>query len=851
MSVVTQTVSAIQPAPNAPITGLTEREVVERRARGEGNKVQMGTSRSYMQILRQNAFTFINNILFAIGITLIIMGRIDDAAVTGGVMLLNIIVGVVQEGRAKKQLDQIALLTRPRAAVVRDGVEKTIDPGELVLGDVMVVGPGDQIVVDGEVVGDGRMDVDESQLTGESDLIPKRAGDEVFSGSFCVTGKAMYVARKVGAQSFANQITAGARAFRQVKTPLQRDVDYTIRLLIVMVTVLGIMLIGSYIIESMSGVNIVRNAAVIVGLVPQGLFFMIAVSYAVGAVRMSGRGALVQQANAVESMSNVNVLCLDKTGTLTTNAIKLHAIHPLGIEEAELTGLLGDYAASGSVGNKTSEALAEALPGNKRPIHDEVPFSSARKWSAISFPADAGRRTTDDGLNAKGSEQNAEGSPINPKSEIRNPKSGVFVLGAPEMLAANLQPGVDLGGQSEEWTALGLRVLLFAYTPEVVPLCDDTGEPRLPVDLIPLGLISFSDVLRPDAEVALKGFAEAGIRLKIISGDNPHTVAALARQAGFSGDLSVVSGLQLDEMDDDTFTRTAEETTVFGRITPQQKEKLVRILRGKGYYVAMIGDGVNDVLSLKQANLGISMQSGSQATRGVADMVLLNDAFSILPNAFKEGQRIINGMHDVVRLLLARTLYLIFLMAGVAMLGLKDAPLTPKHNSILAVLTVGIPTVALVAWARIGEPPKRLLRSVLGFVIPAAVTIAVVALAVYTGYVINTNALKTGDFTLAQTALTTVTVLCGLVLIPFAEPPTPGWVAGDEYSGDKRPTILAVAMLAIFAIIMLVPATHSFFVLAPLGLFDIALIAAVVVAWAFALRYIWRGRILEKIVREE
>jgi cation-transporting ATPase E len=811
---------------------------MERRARGEGNKVQMGTSRSYIQILRQNAFTFINNILFAIAITLIIMGRIDDAAVTGGVMLLNIIVGVVQEGRAKKQLDQIALLTRPKAAVVRGGVEKTVDPGELVLGDVLVVGPGDQIVVDGEVVGDGRMDVDESQLTGESDLIPKRAGDEVFSGSFCVTGKAMYIARKVGAQSFANQITAGARAFRQVKTPLQRDVDYTIRLLIVMVTVLGVMLIGSYIIESMSGVNIVRNAAVIVGLVPQGLFFMIAVSYAVGAVRMSGRGALVQQANAVESMSNVNVLCLDKTGTLTTNAIKLHAIHPLDIEEAELTGLLGDYAASGSVGNKTSEALAEALPGNKRPIHDEVPFSSARKWSAISFSADEGRRTKDETTN-------------NPKSEIRNPKSGVFVLGAPEMLAANLHPGVDLGGQSEEWTALGLRVLLFAYTPGVVPLYDDTGEPRLPVDLIPLGLISFSDVLRPDAEVALKGFAEAGIRLKIISGDNPHTVAALARQAGFAGDLSVVSGLQLDEMDEDTFARTAEEITVFGRITPQQKEKLVRILRGKGYYVAMIGDGVNDVLSLKQANLGISMQSGSQATRGVADMVLLNDAFSILPNAFKEGQRIINGMHDVVRLLLARTLYLIFLMAGVAMLGLKDAPLTPKHNSILAVLTVGIPTVALVAWARIGEPPKRLLRSVLGFVIPAAVTIAAVALSVYTGYVINTNALKTGDFTLAQTALTTVTVLCGLVLIPFAEPPTPGWVAGDEYSGDKRPTILAVAMLAIFVIIMLVPATRTFFVLAPLGPFDIALIAAVVVAWAFALRYIWRGRILEKIVRED
>ena len=332
MSVAAQAVDqarSVPTSPAMPLVGLTEAEVVAKRARGEGNKVQMGTSRSYVQILRQNAFTFINNILFAIGIALIIMGRIDDAAVTGGVMLLNIIVGVVQEGRAKRQLDQIALLTRPKATVIREGIEKTIDPGELVLGDVLLVGPGDQIVVDGEVVGDGRIDVDESQLTGESDLIPKKAGDEVFSGSFCVTGKAAFIARKVGAQSFANQITAGARAFRQVKTPLQRDVDYTIRLLIVMVTVLGVMLIGSYVIKSMSGVDIVRNAAVIVGLVPQGLFFMIAVSYAVGAVRMSGKGALVQQSNAVESMSNVNVLCLDKTGTLTTNAIKLQAVYPL------------------------------------------------------------------------------------------------------------------------------------------------------------------------------------------------------------------------------------------------------------------------------------------------------------------------------------------------------------------------------------------------------------------------------------------------------------------------------------------------------------------------------------------
>jgi cation-transporting P-type ATPase E len=818
MSVAAETFDSpavAEPAASAtPLSGLTEAEVRERRARGEGNGVKLDTSRSYTDILRQNVFTFINNILFLIGMVLILMGRWDDAAVTAGVMMLNIIVGVIQEARAKSKLDRIALLTRPKATVVREGSEKTIDPGDIVLGDLIKVSAGDQIVVDG-AVRDGQIDADESLLTGESDLIPKRAGDSVYSGSFAVNGSALFEATKVGAASVANQITAGARAFRQIKTPLQQDIDYIIRILIILAFLLGFMLTLSYIGRQLGVVDSVRNAAVIAGLVPQGLFFMIAVSYAVGAVRMSGRGALIQQSNAVESLSNVNVLCLDKTGTLTTNKIKLSEVHPLGIDKEKLEALVGDYAANTSAHNKTSEACCAAYPGEKRTVAEEVPFSSERKWSVIAF--------NDPAL------------------------TGVYALGAPEMLKPYLQPGHDLETISKDWVGKGLRVLLFAHHPQVSPLHNDKGDPQLPQGLTPIGFITFSDELRAEAQATIDGFKDAGINLKVISGDNPHTVAALARQAGFGEEIKVVSGLELEKLDDVEFARTAEETSIFGRITPQQKENLVRALRAKGHYVAMIGDGVNDVLSLKQANVGISMQSGSQATRGVADLVLLNDSFAVLPSAFQEGQRIINGMHDVVRLLLARTLYLIFVIVGAAVMQLPF-PITPKHNSILAVLTVGIPTVALVAWARVGTPPRRLLRSVTNFVVPAAITVAALALGVYYGYIVMTGGDTPADIKLAQTALTTVMMLCGLILIPFAEPPIRALVAGDEYSGDRRPTIVAAAMLVAFIGIMAVPFSRNFFELAVLPPLDIAMLVGLVAAWAVGLWLVWRTRVLDRIV---
>jgi cation-transporting ATPase E len=805
---------ALIPATHHNIEGLSESEVIARRQQGQGNDVRFLASRSYIEILQKNAFTFINTVLFAIGIVLILLGNIGDALATAGLVLLNVAVGVFQEGRAKHKLEQIALLTRPKATVVRGGQEKAVDPSEIVLGDVLVVRPGDQIVVDGQVIGAGQIEVDESLLTGESENVRKQGDDSVYSGSFCVSGSALYEAQKVGADCLVNQITAGARAFRQIKTPLQRDVDFIIRLLVVLATQLGVLLAISFAMRDIPMVESVRAAAVIVALVPQGLFFMTTVAYAMGVVRVAGKGALIQEANAIESISNVNLLCLDKTGTLTTNRIRLHAMYPVaeawGGDEAELRRILGDYAASTPGANRTIVAVKEAFDGQPRRVEEEAPFSSERKWSALAFDDPTLR--------------------------------GMYFLGAPEVLYPYLQFDPDLGSRIDEWADDGLRVLLFACRPDNASLRDAGGEPQLPSGLIPLSLLSFSDELRPEAQETVSHFAELGIQLKIISGDNPHTVAALSRQVGLTDDLQVVSGLDLDTMDDSQLEELAEEATIFGRIAPQQKEKLVRLFRSKGHYVAMIGDGVNDVLSLKRAHVGVAMQSGSQATRSVADIVLLGDSFAALPIAFREGQRIIKGMEDVVRLLLTRTFYVMLLIIAAQFVGVPF-PVTPRHNFILALLTVGIPIFALAAWARPGMPPRSVIRSASHFVFSAALTISVVSLAVYLYYLGTT-----GDVEIARTALTTATVLCGLVLIPFVEPPTEAWVGGDALSGDWRPTALALGMLGLYGAIMAVPSLRASFELVPLHWLDYLLIGIVVAVWALLLRFIWRARLFERLL---
>ncbi len=826
-----------------------------RKARGEVNVPPPSPGRSYRQIVLGNIFSFINNVFYVLCVLLVLLGRPFDAILPLVVVLANAGVSVFQEVRAKRKLDQIALLTRPTANVVRDGREQSIDPGEIVRGDLLMVAPGDQIVVDGAVVGDGIMEVDESQLTGESDLVRKRAGDGVFSGSFCVTGGARFEARQVGGDSFANQVTAGARAERRVLTPMQREINGLIRLTLLVAAFLMVVLTISAVAWRDPFVELVQRLVVVIGLVPQGLLLAIVVAYALGAMRVAGQGALVQQTNAIESLSHVDTFCLDKTGTLTTNRLKLADVRPLGIGRDDLCSRLGDFVASARTGNKTSEAIAEALPGESQPANDEVPFSSARKWSALVFD---------------GNEDDASGPPIAPPagdaegrtSDLPAARSlrGVYVLGAPEMLRPHLVQGAHLNGQVDEWAAGGTRVLLFAYRPEPVSMNDGDNGVRDPDGLIPLGLVGITDELRPQAYETLTAFAEAGVDLKIISGDNPETVKALAVQAGFDPAAKLISGPELDRLDDGQLDAAAIDYGVFGRITPEQKERLVEALHARGRYVAMTGDGVNDVLSLKKADLGIAMQSGSQATRGVADIVLTNDSFAVLPQAITEGQRIIAGMQSVLKLFLTRTFFLALLIIAVVMVG--TFPFSPRQSALLSFLTAGIPAVALAAWARPARAQRGdTLGRIASFAVPASLAATLIGLLLFVVYTIPVFEVARGSVTVdevnatlkdtlprAQTVVVSFLTACGLLLVMFVEPPSQFWAGRDEPSGDRRPTWLAIALLLGLLAVAVVPPLSGIFDLRAVTLLDITVIVAAAAVWVFLVRLAWRRSLLERFL---
>jgi cation-transporting ATPase E len=825
MTVAPRPPDAKQPSHSSPpgLTGLTDDEAARRLAAGEGNATALPTSRSYREIVRQNVFNFINVVIFGLGLALATLGRPLDALVSVGVILANSAVGVVQEVRAKWTLDRIALLTRPTATVLRSGRQLPIDPGTVVRGDVLWVGPGEQIVADGQLVGDTPVEVDESLLTGESRPVTKRAGDAVSSGSFGVAGEGWYVATTVGTKSAAYQLAAEARAYRHASTPLQREINLIIRIVLLVAVLLEFITVVDAAIDRLPVVETVSMSVVILGLVPNGLVLAIAVAYGAAAVRMSGQGILVEQSNGIESLSHVDLLCLDKTGTLTTGRLRVQALQPYGIEPAELQHQLGTFAASVAAPNRTIAAIAGAYPGRPARVLSEVPFSSARRWSAVALDVGA--------------------------------SSGYFVLGAADTLAPSLAPDATRQEKIQEWTDQGLRVLLFARQSGRDAATRDDAAPELPPRLTPLGLIALADELRADAKSTLAAFADAGVRLKIISGDDPKTVAALARQAGFDPSVASIDGPTLAGLPSESIADVAENTSIFGRIAPEQKRDVLRGLQQRGHYVAMTGDGVNDVLALKQANLGIALGSGTAAARGVADLVLLNDSFGSLPRAVQEGQRVRNGMIDILKLFLTRVFSIALLLVGTGIVG--EFPLGPRHNALLTLLTVGIPSVALAAWARPGAAPRAsVLRQFFHFVFPAALTISLVELSVDVVAFLQTHqalAPTLGDraaeiqaIAVAQTAVTTVGVACGLLLLVFVAPPTAFWVGGDDLSGDWRPSYLALGLFVALGCICAIPVLRAFFALVPLGSDTYALLAVLVVVWALALRWIWRARLVER-----
>ncbi|HEX2755384.1 MAG TPA: HAD-IC family P-type ATPase [Candidatus Limnocylindrales bacterium] len=800
-----------------PQRGLSTAEAEARTLAGEANEFHTPTSRSYLEIVRDNSYPFINGPLLLVSLALIGFGATTEAVMTGLPVFLNIAIGVVQGSRAKRQLDRVALLSEAPATVVRDGVERQVPPAAVVLGDVVVANRGDEIQLDGRIVGDATASVDESALTGESNPIHKSAGDTVQSGSAVLSGVARYEVEAVGADTYANRILAQAKGRRVVRTPLQSEIARTfivVGALIALAAGVVVLTLPTAITDAAQ--ETVFAAAVLITLVPQGLALMLTVTYAAAALRISRLGALTQRPSAIEAISRIDTFCTDKTGTLTTQQITFRDLRRLvtaGMSTADLERVVAAVAASGTTPNRTTYALATAFPGPGLAVAEEIPFSSALRWSAIRFAA---------------------GDAHHPAS------AGTWLLGAPSVLAPAMRDRADeVRSRATASAETGQRVLVLARASAGAALAVD-DQPRLPDRLEPIALLTFEEELRPEAPATIDGLRARGIDVKIVSGDDPVTVQAIGRRLGLGGGTNAASGLDLADLGDDELADLAIRTTIFGRVDPHLKARLVTVLKRRGRFVAMTGDGVNDILPVRIADVGVAMQSGSPATRGVADLVLVRDDFSILPEAIRDGQRIVAAMAATLTVLLARTFYVLLIIVGAALLQLPF-PFTPRQNSILALVTVGVPILVLALWVRPVPSRSGLLGQTLRISIPLSLGVAAVGLPVYA------DAIAIGAPTdVARTMLTTMATFLGigaLVLIP---------IAADDSGRIRMPARVRTALLVgglvvAYLAVLATDAGRDIFQLSALPIGIHLSLGLIALAWTGAVVRIHRTRIVARV----
>ncbi len=724
------------------------------------------SSRSTASIVAGNVFTLFNAIIAFFFLLILSLGLLADAAF-GVIAIVNSYIGIRQELKAKRTLDQLAILVAPHARVLRDGEAQSLRAEEVVPGDLVEVEPGDQLVADGEVAGSRGMTLDESLLTGEADGVRKEAGDRALSGSFCISGSGRYEVDAVREESYAGRLAGEARTFRHPPSPLQSEVNRVLVACTYVMAPLAAILLLTFQLRSVDLVEAAQTAtAGLVTLIPEGMVLLMSVTFAVAAVRLARNDTLVQQMSATESLAAVDTICVDKTGTLTDGELRL-----LGIEVAEGTEpeaartALGRFAASAGDRNRTLEAIAESCPGEPARVGGEVPFSSVWKWS---------------GLRIDGSS---------------------YVLGAPDLLeragALSLPPGLQR--RLEEETAAGRRVVAFGESGEALP--DDPAE-GAPPRLAPLALVVLEETLRPDAAETIAFIREEGVDLKLISGDARATVTAVAYAVGVPRDAGVVEGPDLPE-DPEALAEAAQRNAIFCRIAPEQKKALVEALRAAGRYTAMIGDGVNDVPALKQARLAVAMGSGAQVTKGVADVVLLKDQFARLPQAVAEGRRIARNIHRLGRLYLTKTVYAAALILLVAVPGFAF-PFLPRHLTLAAFLTIGVPSFVLALAPSDGPLYRgRLLRALAAFAVPAGLGTALGSILSF--FLVDT--VFGGSLEAGRTAATTTLIVLGLCFVLLLERGP-----GREHIAIQSYMLAMVAGLgALFAGILAIAPLRDFF----------------------------------------
>ena len=744
--------------------GLSSAEATE-RLRMLGPPAET-SSRSVSSIVAGNVFTLFNAIIGVFFVLIVSLGLFADA-VFGLIAIVNSYIGIRQELKAKRTLDELAVLVAPHARVVRDGEVRSLLAEEVVPGDIVRVEPGDQLVADGEVIRSRGMTLDESMLTGEADGVRKGLGQRALSGSYCISGSGYCRIDAVREESYAGRLAGEARAFRHPPSPLQGEVNRVIVACTYVMVPLAAILLLTFRVRSVDLVEAAQTAtAGLVTLIPEGLVLLMSVTFAVAVVRLARRDTLVQQMSATESLASVDTICVDKTGTLTDGELRLVGVEIAeGVDTETAHAALGRFAASAGDRNRTLETIAERFPAKPGRVGGEVPFSSAWKWSGLRI----GRTS--------------------------------YVLGAPDVLekvgALTLPPG--LSRKLEEETAAGRRVVAFGESSEALP-DDPSGAP--PPRLAPLALVVLEETLRPDAAETIAFIREEKVDLKLISGDARATVTAVAYAVGVRADAGVIEGSELPE-DPELLTEAALRNTIFCRIAPEQKRALVEALSASGRYTAMIGDGVNDVPALKQARLAVAMGSGAQVTKGIADVVLLKDQFARLPEAVAEGRRIARNIHRLGRLYLTKTVYAAALILLVAVPGFAF-PFLPRHLTLAVFLTIGIPSFVLALAPSDGPLYRgRLLRALAAFAVPAGLATALGSILCF--FLVDT--VFGGSLEAGRTAATTTLIVLGLSFVLLLERGP-----GREHIAIQSYMLALVAGLgALFALILAAAPVRDFF----------------------------------------
>ncbi|MCQ4118033.1 HAD-IC family P-type ATPase [Rhodococcus tibetensis] len=751
--------------------GLTADQVAERVAAGKTNDVPDRASRSIRDIVRANVFTRINAILgILLGIVLATGSIIDG--MFGLLIIANSGIGIIQEVRAKRTLDKLAIVSQTKPVVRRDGTAVAMAPREVVLDDLIELGSGDQIVVDGVVVEASALDIDESLLTGEADPVHKSVGDPVLSGSFVAAGSGCYRATKVGSDAYAAKLAEEASKFTLVHSELRSGIDKILKFITYLMIPAGLLIIYNQLFSSGQSLRPALNGmvAALVPMVPEGLVLMTSIAFAVGVVRLGQRQCLVQELPAIEGLARVDVVCADKTGTLTENGMRLSELRCAEPEDAGPAGVaLAAMAADDPRPNASVLAIREAFPDNPGwgEATAQAPFSSAKKWSGQSYGS-----------------------------------HGNWVLGAPDVL---LDPGSVMARQAEDAGASGLRVLLLGS-------CDvPVDHPAAPGVVTPRALVILEQRVRPDARGTLEYFASQNVTVKVISGDNAVSVGAVAGSLGLPGGERPVDARTLPS-DPESLADTLEDSTTFGRVRPDQKREMVAALQSRGHTVAMTGDGVNDVLALKDADIGVSMGSGSPATRAVAQIVLLDNKFATLPYVVGEGRRVIGNIERVSNLFLTKTVYSVLLAFLIGLTGALSQvfdfepvpyPFLPRHVTIAAWFTIGIPAFILSLAPNNERARSGFVPRVMRLAVPSGVIIGVTTFISYLLVYAGPEQTQTQKVQAGTSALITLIMIALWVLAVVARP----------YVWWKL--VLIFGSVAAYLVLFALPFTRTFFELDP------------------------------------